>query len=111
MAMNSASTARKIIVTATIVVALVAGYLWIDFGYGEVSPQTYQFSKALYSACQNKNEQHLAKVSELLESEEGTELPDEERQWLMNILKRAQAGDWEAAAKQARQMMEDQVKY
>lgn len=83
--------------------------LWLNRGYGEVSPQTYQYSQALYSACLNKNKEHLSKIEVLLSASE--DVPEAEREWLEAIVAQAQSDDWVSASKDARRMMEDQIKY
>ncbi|MCP4097671.1 MAG: hypothetical protein GY748_15670 [Planctomycetaceae bacterium] len=90
---------------------LVGGYLWANRGYGEVSPDTYQFSKALYSACLKKSDEHLDMVDKLLDESDDLSLPSNERIWIEKIIKLARSGDWKSAAKKAKRMMEDQVKY
>ena len=54
---------------------LVGGYLWVNRGYGELSPDTYQFSKALYSACLKKSDEHLDMVDKLLNESDDLSLP------------------------------------
>ena len=44
----------SVVIFSVLLLVLVAGYLSVTRGYGEVSPETYQFSKALYSACLKK---------------------------------------------------------
>lgn len=91
---------------------MVASYLgWFDMGYGKVSERAYEFSKSLYSACLNQNEMHLGKVERLLAETDPASLTENERVWLEQIVKRARAGDWKNAAKSARRMLDDQVKY
>ena len=91
---------------------LVAGIFWLsNRGYGEVSPQTYEFSKALVGACQSQSEERLRQVEMLLAGVEGASLPDHERRWIQTMIDKARSGNWEAAWKQARRMMEDQVTY
>jgi hypothetical protein len=90
---------------------LVGGYLWVNRGYGEVSPDTYQFSKALYSACLKKSDEHLDMVDKLLNESDDLSLPPNEQIWIEKIIKLARSGDWKSAAKKAKRMMEDQVKY
>ncbi len=105
---------KRVWLTAAIlvpVILLVAGYSWINRGYGEVSPQAYQFSKAVYSACLNQNDEHLDKIANLMGGDEGAELSDTERRWLADMIARAESGDWKSAARKARRMMEDQVEY
>ena len=99
------------IISCLVILLLFGGYFWLNRGYGEVSPDTYQFSKALYSACLKKSDEHLTKIEELLDESDETSLPSNERIWLDEITKLAQNGDWESAARKAKRMMEDQVKY
>ena len=94
-----------------ITILLVGSYFWLYRGYGEVSPRTYQFSKAIYSACLKKSDDHLAKVEELLNESDGASLPTNEAIWLDQIIEIARSGNWDSAAKKAKRMMEDQVKY
>jgi hypothetical protein len=80
-------------------------------GYGEVSPATYQYAKALYSICNRRAEKQLVPASEQIEAARSRdELPEQEAKWLRQIIDDAAGGDWEAATKSARRMMEDQVK-
>lgn len=90
-------------------IVLIAGLWWFNQGYGEISPKTYQYSKALCSACLNKSEVHLSKVREMLANEDV--LPAKERSWIDAIVADADDGNWERAARKARRMMEDQVQY
>ena len=79
-------------------------------GYPEVSPKTYEISKALYSVCNQKSEERLAAVEKLIQSSlEQNEINDSEAQWLNGIIKQAREGNWEAAMQESRQMMEDQA--
>ena len=86
-------------------------FFWLNRGYGEVSPLTYQYSKALYSACLNRSTSHLDQVEQLLSKADAESLPTKERQWIDDIIVEARDGDWQSAAKKARRMMEDQVRY
>jgi hypothetical protein len=92
-------------------VVLAVGYWLQNRGYGKVSQQTYEYSKALYSACLSKNNEHLNKIVNLLASDDKTKLPDNERKWLDAIIAEARDGNWETAAQKARRMMEDQVEF
>lgn len=107
-------TMNKSTFLTTLVLAgflLVLGFWWLNRGYGEVSPMTYEYSKALYSACLNRNEEHLGKVEGLLATNEAEGLPANERKWIDAIIAEARDGQWETAATKARRMMEDQVQY
>lgn len=77
--------------------------------YGEVSPRTYEISKALYAACNRKSEEHLQQVSELInESADEGEIKADEKQWLQDIVSKAEAGNWQEAMLDARKIMEEQ---
>ena len=82
-------------------------------GYGEVSPRTYEFAKAIYAACLSKSNERLERVESMLtnSSDSQTEIPDKQREWLQGMVDLAKRGRWDTAANQARQMMEDQVEY
>ena len=83
----------------------------VGCGYGEVSPATYQYAKALYSICNRRAESQLDQAGEQIEAARSRgELSEQEAKWLKQILDDAAEGDWEAATKAARRMMEDQVK-
>lgn len=100
---------------STLVIAVVAAvtYLLLPAGYGKVSPRTYEFAKALYSACLSKSEARIAQVETMLrdELETDSKVPENQADWLEGIVETARQGNWESAAKQARRMMEDQVEY
>lgn len=75
-----------------------------------MSPKTYEISKALYSVCNQKNEERLVAVEKLIQSSlEQNEINDSEAQWLNEIITQAQEGKWEAAMQESRRMMEDQA--
>ncbi|WP_339734277.1 hypothetical protein [uncultured Gimesia sp.] len=79
-------------------------------GYPEVSPQTYEISKALYSVCNQKSEERLVVVQELIEgSLENKEISENEADWLNGIIKQAQEGNWKSAMQESRRLMEDQA--
>lgn len=99
------------ILFSVMLLALAGGYMWVNRGYGEVSPETYQFSKALYSACLKKSDEHLDMVDKLLDESDDSSIPSNERIWIEKIIKLARSGNWDSAAKKAKRMMEDQVKY
>ena len=105
----SESAVKKIVFALLAIVLLVVGSWWMNRGYGTVSHQTYEFSKAIYGACLAKSEQRLDKIEELLDDPSNAELPSHERKWLDAIISNARAEKWEAAAKKARSMMEDQA--
>ncbi|NQV27353.1 MAG: hypothetical protein HQ518_23645 [Rhodopirellula sp.] len=82
----------------------------VGCGYPEVSPKTYEISKALYSMCSLKREQDLARVTDVIsQARDAQELSDSESAWLMAIVGQAQKGKWQSAASEARKILEDQT--
>jgi len=79
-------------------------------GYPEVSPQSYELSKALFSACNRKDEDHLSRVETMISEgiSDGT-VSQREADWLNQIIADARDGDWQSAAAESRQLMNDQV--
>jgi len=79
-------------------------------GYPEVSPKTYEISKALYSVCNQKSTERLETVQTLIQSSlEKQEITDREADWLNGIIGQAQEGDWDRALQESRRIMEDQA--
>lgn len=90
--------------------AVLLAFGLMGCGYPEISPKSYELATALYSACNRHSEEHLAKVSDLMETHaESGDITDREFEWLQAIVEQAEEGDWEAAASEARQIMNDQV--
>jgi len=79
-------------------------------GYPQVSPKTYELSKALYSVCNQKSAERLPIISELIQDSlaDGS-IGESEGKWLNDIIAIAQNGDWESAAQSARRILADQV--
>ncbi|MCG8449305.1 MAG: hypothetical protein MI725_06990 [Pirellulales bacterium] len=91
---------------------LVVGVLAGCGGYDQISPNAYQYSKALYSICNRCDEAKLTQLlDQLATAREKQELTSTEAAWLSDIAATAQAGDWPAAAKEARQLMEEQIRW
>ncbi|WP_298861605.1 hypothetical protein [uncultured Gimesia sp.] len=79
-------------------------------GYPEVSPKTYEISKALYSVCNLKSEERLQVVKALIQSSlEKKEINKNEADMLNEIVAQAQANEWEEAMLESRNLMEDQI--
>ena len=102
-------TMKKLIAALLAVVLISGAYLWMNRGYGDVSRETYEFSKAIYGACLAQSEQRLDKVQQLLDDPSHAELPSHERKWLETIIADARAENWKTASQKARRMMEDQA--
>jgi hypothetical protein len=79
-------------------------------GYPEVSPKTYEISKALYAVCNLKQKDDLDKVTDVIsEAVSESEVSEDESEWLLAIVEKAGSGEWEEAAEDARSILEDQV--
>ena len=91
-------------------VVLVALGLAGGCGYGEVSPATYQYAKALYNITNRKLENRLPAVEQQIaaSAEAGDVLPHEVS-WLQAIIDSAKNDKWQKAMRAARRMMEDQI--
>lgn len=78
--------------------------------YDTVSPQAYEYSKALYSVCNRQDEPRLLTVADQIETAAAeSQLTGQEVNWLSSIVSTAQSGDWQDATKDARRLMEAQV--
>lgn len=94
----------------TVVLALFA-WFWFSRGYGDVSPRGYEYAVAIFSACNQSDEAKLDKISQMVaESLRLQEISLQESQWLNAIIDRGKRGDWKAASREVRRLMEDQVK-
>ena len=100
-------------VTLGVLTIAVAMFLWLGRGYGTVSPDAYQVAQALYSSCLAKSEVRLEAVESTINDagDPPLEITAKEQRWLKAIIADAKAGNWQSAAADARQMMEDQVEY
>lgn len=94
-----------------VLVVVIIGYVWMNRGYGEIDPRTYDFAKAVYSACLKQDSDHLDQVSKLLSASEAEALPVNEKRWIETMIEKARTGNWGSAAADARRMLEDQAVY
>jgi len=80
-------------------------------GYPEVSPLTYEYSKAIYSITNQKDISRLEEVQTRIEASlsEG-KISEEEAELLTDILATAESGNWKDANQSARRLMTDQAK-
>ncbi|WP_425399599.1 hypothetical protein [Aeoliella sp.] len=80
-------------------------------GYGEVSTKAYEYSKALYSITNRQAEGKLDEVTaQIAQAADDGQLSDAEAGMLQAIVDKAVSGDWKAANRDARALMEAQVK-
>jgi hypothetical protein len=79
-------------------------------GYGEVSPTTYEFAKALYSIANRRASESLEPARQKIEAaRQQGDLNSREAGWLLEIVGDAERGKWERASNAAREMVADQV--
>lgn len=94
----------------TALIAVIGLFTGQGCSYPEVSPRTYEISKALYSVCNLKRKAELDKVEDAISAAvTASELSENESKWLMAIVERARSGEWEEAAEEARAILQDQV--
>ncbi len=80
-------------------------------GYGEVSPMTYEYAKALYGISNRHAEGKLPSVGQqITKAQMRGEISDREAGWLIAIVDDAAGGRWKEAQREARRIMEDQVR-
>ena len=78
--------------------------------YSAISPEAYQYTKALYSVCNRRDELRLTNVAQQIDTARAeSQLTANEADWLDEIIIVAQAGNWQEATRNARQLMEAQV--
>ena len=98
---------RDILAVIILLVSLIAGCQ----RYGDVSPEAYGYAKALYSACNRRDEDGLSDLKRSIEDvSTAGKLNEREANWLLEIISAAESGDWENATRDSRQLMEDKVK-
>lgn len=95
---------------AAAVLLLVGLFWWMNRGYDRVSEPGYQFGMALMSVCNRKDSQRLQILVDQVESSrDASNLPPADARVLLAIAERAEAGKWEAADREIRQLMKDQT--
>jgi hypothetical protein len=93
-----------------LVAGLIAALGAAGCGYGEVTPQCYEYAKALYSICNRKDADRLEEFTALVEADlQSGELGEQEADWLRGIADQARSGEWSSAQSSARRLLEDQV--
>ena len=79
--------------------------------YPEISPTAYQYAKALYSVTNRQRGEKLDAMSDLIASaHDRGEISAGEDAWLEAIIEDARRGEWQAAQRESRKMMDDQVR-
>ena len=109
--MKNLTTIGKTLLIPSVIAVVVI--VWLCRGYGTVSPDAYRVAQALYSSCLAKSETRLEAVESTFNDsgDHSLEITVKEQRWLNEIIADAKSGDWQSAAADARQMMEEQVQY
>ena len=100
------------IVLSVLVLAVLAGGLWMfNQSYGETSQRGYEYSMALFSACNQHDKEKLQQVADLIARDVASgELESRESKWLLDIVDDGLNDRWTKANKAVRKLMNDQVK-
>ncbi len=108
--MNLTSAKPWLVVLAALLVVASGLYWLLGRSYGTTSQQGYQFAMAVCAACNQKSESRLRELAAMVdESLSRGELSAREARWLASIVNEGLDGNWEAAHRHARQLMEDQL--
>lgn len=95
--------------SVVLIVAVIVGIRGCS-GYGEVNQLTFQHAKALYAACNSRQQQRLNACAALIsEAESSGQISATEAGYLRDIVAIAKAEKWEEAQAMARQLMTDQA--
>ncbi|MEN1678203.1 MAG: hypothetical protein AAGJ46_01315 [Planctomycetota bacterium] len=104
--MNRSS--HRVMLAAALLLAVLGSA--VGCGYGPMSPKGNDLALTLYGLANRQAADRVEPVEEkIAAAEEAGELPAHEADWLRAICQQCRDGNWEAAQKQARQMMEDQA--
>lgn len=82
----------------------------VGCGYGEVSPTTYGYAKALYTLSNTQAADRIDKVANKIAAAVAAgEVTQREAGWLNDICDQCRSGDWAGAQQAAKRMMRDQI--
>lgn len=83
----------------------------VGCGYGEVSPATYGYAKALYTLSNTQAADRIDEVADKIAAAAAAgEVTQREAGWLNEICDQCRSGDWAGAQQAAKRMMRDQAK-
>lgn len=99
--------------TAVAAVFVLIGIVLMTRGYGrygEVNTETYEYAKALYSACNLKDVKRLDACETMIsEAESADKISAKEVGYLRDIISMARDDQWDDAQAMVRQLMTDQA--
>jgi hypothetical protein len=96
---------------ACVVAVLVILGWYLMSGYGEISNNAYQYARSLYTVCNQRDSQRLEKIVAMIEADlQAQKISNRDHQYLMGLVQKAKAGEWDDAQESIRQLLEAQVK-
>lgn len=102
---------RTLGIAGLLVLVLLGVVVLRGCSYGEISPEAYEFAKALYSICNRQDATRLQAFEDrIAAAAESSQLTQNEHAWLQQIVATARSGDWENAMLETRRLMADQVR-
>ena len=103
---------QPLMLSIALALLVAAGaYLWFSQSYGEVSRNGYEFATALFSAVNQQDKPRLLRIADMVQqSHAAGKLRSDDADWLVEIVELGLDGEWTAANRNIRQLMEDQVR-
>lgn len=103
--------ATKSLTGVTVVLVAIGFTGYFMSGYREISPNAYQYTRSLYTICNQRDSQRLEKIVTLIEADfRSQKISEQDRRYLMRLVQTAEAGDWQKAQERIRKLLEVQVK-
>ena len=100
----------KLGVLGIVAAACMAVLLWPRDNYGGMSEQGYEITMALYAACNAQSPERLSAVEAIVSSSaDQDQINPQELDWFNSVFDEAREGNWQAAAKQSREILMAQV--
>jgi hypothetical protein len=105
---SSSKTRWTAIACSAVVLVVLSWYLMS--GYGKISANAYQYARSLYSVCNQRDLNRLEKVVAMIETDfREQKISDRDHQYLMGLVRKAKAGEWNEAQESIRQLLEAQI--
>lgn len=106
----SQTTLRAAVVSAAVLMLLGGLWFWWSGGPPKISRRAYQFTTALYSACNQKDDARIEKLVAMIEDATAAgEISPEDAGELEQIVSFGRSERWGDAQATARELMDAQV--
>jgi hypothetical protein len=104
------NSSTKFVVVGLLVAAVAAAVLYGQ-RFGDLSDNGYEIALSLFSACNRRDSNRIPAIEAQIDlvADQG-ELGKQEAKWLRAVVLKAKAEKWEAAQRDIRNLMEQQVK-